>query len=578
MNRIIHKRILLRILPAVCIALMMVAVWHSLTRAQQNAEPQFIRMNFQDADIKLIIKFIQDVTGATVIVDGDLKGTVTIASDTALPLDQAMEVLNSALSARGYTMVHAPNNVIRIVPLDQSKQTSVPTNIGTDYQSLPESEQIVTQVVPITHVDADKIRADLKALVGEHGEILHNEASNTVIITDTAANVRRIMQIISFLDREPARRMQIRVYTLDYAKAKDLAALIAQLPKSSGGVPAAAVSAMPSTDTPAPAPASASTKATTGTLEISGELTVLADERSNSLVIATAPQNFTAIEELIESLDGMLSQVLIEVMIIEASLDTDTKMGIEWTLLKQRTVSGDTHVGSASTDWNLANQTFGLKGSILESEGANKLLGFLLDNQERINILSTPMILTSDNKEATITVGSEVPYLKETRRSTGDTKDFVYEYRDVGIKLTVTPHINDERFVNLDVHQEIKKLGAQTLFDAFIIISREADATVVARDGQTIVLGGLMRDDETITRNSIPFLGDLPLIGKLFRSKDTVGEKTELLVFITPHVVTSQDEIDAITNKQKSRLNSIIDKHQKTIGEYEESGAPQQEK
>jgi general secretion pathway protein D len=326
------------------------------------------------------------------------------------------------------------------------------------------------------------------------------------------------------------------------------------------------VSATPAGDYAAPAPASASTKSTTGTLEISGELTVLADERSNSLVIATAPQNFSAIEELIESLDGMLSQVLIEVLIIEASLDTDTKMGIEWTLLKQRTVSGDTHVGSVATDWNLASEAFGLKGSILESEGANKLLGFLLDNQERINILSTPMILTSDNKEATITVGSEVPYLKETRRSTGDTKDFVYEYRDVGIKLTVTPHINDERFVNLDVHQEIKKIGAQTLFDAFIIISREADATVVARDGQTVVLGGLMRDDETITRNSIPFLGDLPLIGKLFRNKDTVGEKTELLVFITPYVVTSQDEIDAITNKQKARLNSIIDKKQKPTG------------
>lgn len=556
-------------LPAAFIALAIVVAFKQPTARAQDAEPQYIRMNFQDADIKHIIKFIQDVTGATVIVDGELKGAVTIASDTALPLDQALEVLNSALSARGYTMVHAPNNVIRIVPLEQSRQTSVPTNIGKDFENIPVSERIITQVVPITHVDADKIRADLKALVGKNGEILHNEASNTVIVTDTAANVRRIMQIISFLDREPARRMQIRVYTLDYAKAKDLAALIAQLPKSAGGVPAAAVSAAaPATDAyaSAPAPASTSAKATTGTLEITGELTVLADERSNSLVIATMPQNFAAIEELIESLDGMLAQVLIEVLIIEASLDTDTKMGIEWTLLKQRTVSGDEHVGSVGTDWDLASETFGLKASILEKSGANQLLGFLLNNQERINILSTPMILTSDNKEATITVGSEVPYLKETRRSTGDTKDFVYEYRDVGIKLTVTPHINDERFVNLDVHQEIKKLGAQTLFDAFIIISREADATVVARDGQTIVLGGLMRDDETITRNSIPFLGDLPIVGKLFRSKDTVGEKTELLVFITPHVVTTQDEIDAITEQQKARLNSIIDKKQKPLG------------
>jgi general secretion pathway protein D len=515
---------------------------------------QTIRMNFQDADIRHIIKFIQDVTGDTILVDSNVKGTITIASDTLLPLDQALEVLNSALRAKGFTMVRS-ENIIRIIPLEQSKQTNVPTRIGEGFSDIPENESIITQVIPIKQVDAAKVRADLKALVSEHGEIVNNEESNSIIITDTSANVKRLMEIIDFLDRESPRRMQIKVFTLDYAKATDMANLISKLPRSSGGAG--------ETDAAGQTPAAPASNPSGSGLEITGELTVLADERSNSLVVATYPSNFPAIESLVKSLDGMLSQVLIEVLIIEASLDSDTKMGMEWTMLKQRTVSGDSVTGAASTDWNLASEQFGLKGQILKDGGASQLLGYLIENQERINILSTPMIVTTDNTEAQITVGSEVPYLKETRRSTGDTKDFVYEYRDVGIKLTVTPHINDQRFVNMDIHQEIKKLGAQTLFDAFIIIQREADASVVVKDGQTIVLGGLMRDDETITRNSVPFLGDLPLVGKLFRTKRTVGEKTELLVFITPYVVANQQEIDDLTIKHQERMNKLLQENEK---------------
>ena len=509
-----------------------------------------VLMNFQDADIRHIIDFMQEATGRIIIVDSTVKGSITIASDRMLPLDEAMEVLNAALNAKGFTMVES-KNMIRIIPLDRSKSTDVPTRIGADYSALAETQEIVTQVVPLTHLDADKLRADLKALVSEHGEILFNEAANTVIITDTSANVKRLLKIVNFLDQESPRRMQIRVFNLDYASARDMAELISKLPKSSGGATET------ESDTGIAATVAPPAGVAGGALEISGDLTVLADERSNSLVVATSPGNFPAVEQLVKSLDRMLSQVLIEVLIVEASLDTDTKLGMEWTLNKQRTSKGHTYSGSTSTDWDLGSEQFGMKTAILK-DGANQLLHFLMENQERINILSTPMIVTSDNQEASITVGSEVPYLKETRRSTGDTRDYVYEYRDVGIKLTVTPHINDEKFVNMNIHQEIKKLGAETLFDAYIIITREADATVSVRDQQTVVLGGLMRDDETITRNSVPVLGDLPLVGKLFRYKRTEGEKTELLVFITPHVITSSEDIDRITREQQERMNSII--------------------
>lgn len=552
------RRVMLAALAACALFMHTGAKSESFTAAPSK-QGQNVSVKFQDADIRQVITFLQDVSGRIVIADTDVKGTVSVTSDVALPVDEALSVVNSALKSRGYTMVQN-GNVIRIVPTEESKQTNVPTRIGNGYEDLPDNEQIITQVVPLKHTDATKIRADLKALVGKNGEILDNAESNSVIITDTSANVKRLLQIIQFLDKDSPRQAQIRVYNLDYAKAKDMAALISQLPKSSAQAPSGEPQQAGMTTTyPAVQPAQppASIKALTGSLEISGDLTVLADERSNSLVIATAPQNFAPIEKLIESLDRMLSQVLIEVVIMEASLDTTTKLGMEWSALKERTVNGNAVSGTGSTNWGIANEQFGFKADILKFGGAQRLLAFLMQQQERINILSAPMILTSDNQEASITVGSEVPYLKETRRSVGDTRDYVYEYKNVGISLKVTPHINEQRYVVLDIHQEIKKLGPQTLFDAFMIITREADANVVVHDKQTIVLGGLMRDDQTITNNSVPLLSNIPLIGKLFNYKRTVGEKTELLVFITPHVVTSQEQVEMITREQKDRMKTL---------------------
>lgn len=519
-----------------------------------------VLMDFQDADIRQIISFMQDATGRIIIADSEVKGTITIASSAQLTVEEAMDVLNSALKAKGYTMVQA-DNIIRIIKLDESKQTNVPTEIGGKYMDIAGSEQVITRVVPLSHVDAEKIRADLKALVGKDGEILSNQESNSIIITDTSANVKRLLQIIEFLDRESPRQIQIRVYNLDYAKAKDLAALISQLPKSSGGTPAAqeavkkGTTTYPSAEAQESAPTTA--KSVTGALQISGEITVLADERSNSLIIATAPQNFASIEKLIESLDRMLSQVLIEVVIMEASLDNSSGAGVEWNLLKQIIAGDSAYQGNGKLDYQLAAQTFGLKAQLLKANGAGQLLAFLMKQKQNINILSTPIILTSDNQEASILVGSEVPYLKETRRSVGDTLDYVYEYKNVGIQLKVTPHINEQRFVVMDIHQEIKKLGPQTLFNAYIIISREADAKVVAKDNQTVVLGGLIGDDKTTTKNSVPFFSKIPLLGKLFDYNTTTGEKTELLVFITPHVVANQAEIDKITKEQQERMKTL---------------------
>ena len=194
-----------------------------------------------------------------------------------------------------------------------------------------------------------------------------------------------------------------------------------------------------------------------------------------------------------------------------------------------------------------------------KNETAN-LLAFILDSQEHSKVISTPKILSSNNQESTITVGQEIP-IKES--SVTDVVNNIttvnFKYEDVGLQLKVTPRISQDNYVNLKVHAELKDLSAQTLFDASIINTREADATVIVPDGHTVVLGGLIRDNDSVIENKIPLLGDIPFLGHFFKKTTTTLLKTELLIFLTPHVLKNTQELLQITSTAKAKLAVMQD-------------------
>ena len=163
--------------------------------------------------------------------------------------------------------------------------------------------------------------------------------------------------------------------------------------------------------------------------------------------------------------------------------------------------------------------------------------------------------MTKNNREAVINVGQEVPFLTSTQETATGGILTSFDFRDVGVILTVTPRINRSGTVSLDVNQQINTLIEFTLFDAPIISTREASTSVTVKDGQTMVIGGMIKDDKTETVHKIPILGDIPLLGKLFRRKDARIEKTELMVFITPHVVYTDEDANRVTEEQKSKLH-----------------------
>ena len=330
--------------------------------------------------------------------------------------------------------------------------------------------------------------------------------------------------------------------------------------------------------------------------EIEGEVSVIADTDTNALIVRTDPKNYPAIEDTIKKLDRMPLQVLIEAMIMDVALDENTKFGVEWALkgaaesngsginFATKSSQGGKNAGffeggpSAIQQTSLFNDTAGTLGLYVGS--ASKVMSMLhaygLD--KKTNVLSSPIVITSDNKPSTISITNQIPitsatYTATTSATTGYVLPSTIEYRDVGIKLKVTPKINDDRFVVLEVSQEVSGVlpSAQGETNPRFY-SRTAETNVVVKDKETIILGGLMQTTKSNTKTGVPFLSDIPIFGNLFSAKEDNLNKSELLIFITPHVIMNTQEGRVVTKEFREKLKLLKDATQQiNIG-----GAPEE--
>jgi len=303
--------------------------------------------------------------------------------------------------------------------------------------------------------------------------------------------------------------------------------------------------------------------------DFEGKITILPDPDTNSLIIRTSPRNYPAILSLIDKLDLFPQQVLIEVLIIDVTIDESTAMGLELALQNlggndTRTVAGGI---SATTDGantlgnslDTAASSF-LKGGSFFIGQPDKIIAQLqlFASDSKANVLANPILVTSDNKAASISITDEIPIVQEASTPTagGAIVSATVEFRSVGIKLDITPKINADNFINLQINQEISSrgpdVGNQPSFN-----TRQVNTEVVLKDNQVLVMGGLMRTDTTDTISGVPFLKDLPYIGRLFGSKSTSLKKTELMIFITPHVISNSEDSEFVTRQFKKRLTNL---------------------
>ncbi|HBF42747.1 MAG TPA: type II secretion system protein GspD [Desulfobacteraceae bacterium] len=426
---------------------------------------------------------------------------------------------------------------ISVVPLEYATASVLAKSLNTVFQRSART----SKKKRISGVPAIKIVADKR--------------TNALIIFASENDTLRVKRLIKLLDKEtPRGEGDIRVFYLQHASAEDLAKVMMAIPSKQAK------------ETKKGRPP-----------VISKGVQITADKATNSLVITANKDDYFILEDVIKKLDIPRRMVYIECLIMEVDVDKDFKLGVEWQGLENFTYKG--REGGAFTGYGGLGDyknTQGLATAALPAGfslgviGESITIGSLVfpnlsaivnayrqDND--IHILSTPQILTTDNEEAEMTVGKNVPYV--TRKETSDTNtDYsTYEYKDVGITLKITPQINQERFVRLKLSQELTRLieteglqeGHPTTY------KRSTQTTVIVKDGNTVVIGGLIDDNTANVENKVPCMGDIPLFGWFFKSVSRQREKTNLFVFLTPHIIENPTEAEQVYQEKKKQIEGI---------------------
>jgi general secretion pathway protein D len=597
----------------------LLAALFSLTLGAGAALAQDFTVNLKDTDIQELIKFVAEATGITIVVDPAVKGKVKVVSSKPVSREELYELFLSILEVHGYTAVRS-GGVVRVIQNKDAR--SAPVQVRDGNTGKP-SDEYVTEVIKLDNISAAKLIPVLRPLVPQQAHMAAYAPSNAIIISDLSSNIDRIRNIIERMDESAVQ--QTDIVRLKYGVAENVVSMLDQLAKSeakqSGGESEVLLVADSRTnsvlvsgdelerarirtlveylDTPLEqsgnvkvvyleyAQASEIADVLTRVMQNINRLdtsegakkprsdnsaTIEADEGTNSLIITADTDEMAAIEAVIQRLDIRRAQVLVEAIIVEMEVINGQDLGIQWLFADESGAFGSSINASDARARNIADAILpgddtstdidpdislgGLAGALASTGGTTLGWGQISDSltmavilsalneQNNANILSTPSLLTLDNQEAYITVGQNVPFVTGSFTNTGAGGDGAQnpfqtiERQNVGITLTVTPHINEGDSVVLDIVQEVSSLsGVSAVASDLITNERKIQTKVLAQDNRVVVLGGLIKDDVQDGSQKVPLLGDIPYLGRLFRTDAVQTTKTNLLIFIRPTII-----------------------------------------
>lgn len=376
--------------------------------------------------------------------------------------------------------------------------------------------------------------------------IVADVRTNSVIVTASEQNMKQFETMIKSLDVPNVLSDVARTFQLKYAKAPALAQTLTQLFRGPG-------QRFSFFDLYNPNSGNQNSGDPIASLR---NITVVAEEKSNTLLITGPPQSFTMIENIISKLDKRTVQVFIQVAIVDVTLDKDTQFGVEWNWANDpHGTNNDPTKHDIKTNYDLNALKTGLRYSVISSNLQALLRA--LSTRSDVNVYSTPSITTADNVQAKISIGQDVPFVTSETQTNGNDYRRTVDFKNVSISLTVTPHVNEASdLIALDVQQTINELiGHDTALNSPIIANREAKTTVMVNDAQTIVIGGIIKENREKASSSIPLLSRIPLLGEAFKSRDYKSQKSELMVFLTPHILRDEQSVEEITNVQRGKLS-----------------------
>jgi general secretion pathway protein D len=563
------------------------------TRRDDEVITQIVPLQYAPAD-RIAATLRPFVQGGNLVVQGSL----LIITDTAANVARVLQLV-SVLD------VELATDELRFIPIrfaDATELARILTEFfsGRRVRTAPAAAPLPPPAPPRPGAAPTAPGAAGPADSGDRPpQVLADKRTNALVVSGRKADVELAAKLASQLDVDTQANKRVYVYYVENVKSKELAATLTEIFGKPGEGPVRIErrdqGPYPGTGGPPPSAPSplVAVVATGSDLEpsvVEGQVKVVADDPNNALIVTTFPRNWPLIEDTIRKLDRTPKQVLIEVLVAEVALNDENRLGLEWTLRTQRDVkiNGTPYnVGSVSRldvgpPSALPGQTpaatlpgipvlvppvAGLSFFLFETD---RFLGMLnlYANYGQLNVLSSPTILTSENKKAVINVSNSVPIVtqqvvSQTGVATTSTTPQqaptnvltqAVEYRDAGIILTVTPRISDKRVVALDVKQTVNDVGdPRPPSGSPDIIKREAETSVVLRDNQTLVLGGLIRTRRASTKQGIPWLSKIPIIGFLFGSTADRAERTELLLLITPRVIGDPSEGQEIYQQVRSQ-------------------------
>ncbi|MDI9569445.1 MAG: type II secretion system secretin GspD [Pseudomonadota bacterium] len=484
--------------------------------------------------------------------------------------DEMKKIIEPLVSKTSIVLAYAPTGMLIVTDVLSNIKRLQEIVAALDVEGV--GEQI--SYIPLKFATAAEVVKSLSAMFQQQKgiapiRIVAEERTNAVLLLASEADTTRIKNLIAMMDKGVTRgESLLHIYRLQNATAEDLAKVLMNLPKDAKGGQAA------------------------GKAVLSKDVQIVADKATNTLIITAERGDYTIIESIVKQLDMPRPMVYIEALIMEVSEGKDFKLGVEWHAVKDFGAGPVAGLGAGGKDANtigVASFSGGGKSAFPALDAATNMAtfpassfsvgvlgaginigGIIFPNigavfqayrgDSDVSVLATPQLLTLDNEDAEINVGKNVPYI--TRQDTSSTGTQInysnYEYKDVGIILKVNPHINEDNFIRLKIDQQVTRIDTASSADFRpTTYKRAAKTAVVVKDGETIVIGGLINDETEVREDKIPILGNIPLLGWLFKYRYQAKGKSNLFIFITPRIVRNQADAAAIYKKKSSEIGQI---------------------
>lgn len=524
-----------------------------------------------------IIKILPSADARSQNIDTQLNGSTAAPEDRVvtqlIPLkytapEEMKKVLTPLVSKTSVMVAHTQSGILIVTETLSNMQRLLAIIDAIDVESFQED----MAVIPLKHATSEAVAKVVSSLYQQSGarkdaasaaaaiKVVPYERINSLVVVASTADIERIKDLVVKLDTEVERgEGNIHVFYLQNASAVELIKVLNVLPEApkSGGKDEAVVQ-MPA---------------------ISKDVKITADTETNSLVITASKEEYQVIEDVIKKLDIPRRMVYLEALIMEVDTDKSFEVGVQW-------IAGGTFddgTGHLVTGFSGNTDPFGMvKGVNPEDPALPSGFSFgvlkqgieiggvtfpniaailrAYKNDSAIDIISTPQILTTDNIKAEISVGENIPYIT-SQNTTQTLQDYTqYEYKDVSTKLTITPHINQADTLRLEIKTEVIKLKGGDAADKFrpTTFKRTADTTVILNDTDTVVIGGIIGQDSTQGEWSVPILGDIPILGHLFKTRSKSGNMTNMFIFITPHIIRNPADLSGMTLKKEGEVGREV--------------------